>query len=225
MRGDGVGGDGAAGRVRAAVSGGNWLLDHTSPLYIECVDYFFLLGACVNADPAALLAALEDFGLLSTLPAFEAAFFPVCSFFAIVIAPSIAKPSGHSSADTWKRSNIRTTSTSKIALDLSRRRLSRSNWQSSFEMESSFGQRIAAPRSLFAGDDLVKRPSDRLYEMRLNHSERNFSHANARLPRKSEVQQRFLAACPVRRSYSSKHRSSRCPVLWAQFASMKVLPT
>ncbi len=44
---------------------------------------FFLSGACVRADAAALFAAFDDFGLRSTLPAFEAARFPVFSFRAI----------------------------------------------------------------------------------------------------------------------------------------------
>jgi hypothetical protein len=44
---------------------------------------FFLSGACVNADPAAVFAALLDFGLRRTLLAAVAAFFPVFSFFAI----------------------------------------------------------------------------------------------------------------------------------------------
>src|SRR5260370_38326646 len=44
--------------------------------------FFFLLsGACVRADLAALFAAFVDFGSRSTFPAFEAARFPVFSFF------------------------------------------------------------------------------------------------------------------------------------------------
>jgi hypothetical protein len=41
---------------------------------------FFLLGAWVSAEAAAVLAAADDLGLLSTLEAAVAAFLPVCSF-------------------------------------------------------------------------------------------------------------------------------------------------
>jgi len=46
-------------------------------------DYFFLLGLCVRADPAAVLAAFDDFGFRKTLLAAEAAFFEVFSHFVI----------------------------------------------------------------------------------------------------------------------------------------------
>ncbi len=42
--------------------------------------FFFLLGAWVSAEAAALLAALDDLGSRRTFAAFEAAFLPVCSF-------------------------------------------------------------------------------------------------------------------------------------------------
>lgn len=44
--------------------------------------FFFLSGRCVSAEPAALLAA-GDLEVFSTFEAFEPAFLPVCSFFAI----------------------------------------------------------------------------------------------------------------------------------------------
>jgi hypothetical protein len=45
--------------------------------------FFFLSGACVRADAAALFAAFEDLGLRNTFPAADAAFLPVRSFLAI----------------------------------------------------------------------------------------------------------------------------------------------
>ncbi len=50
-----------------------------------CYLLFFLSGAWVRADAAAVLAAFEEFGFERTLPAALAAFLPVCSFFAIDI--------------------------------------------------------------------------------------------------------------------------------------------
>ena len=47
--------------------------------------YFFRSGRCVSAEPAALFAGADDFGFRSTLDAFEPAFLPVCSFFAMRI--------------------------------------------------------------------------------------------------------------------------------------------
>ena len=44
-------------------------------------NYFFLFGRCVSADAAAVLAALEDLGLLSTLDAADAALALVTSEF------------------------------------------------------------------------------------------------------------------------------------------------
>jgi hypothetical protein len=44
-------------------------------------------GAWVSAEAAALLAAFDDLGLLRTRDAAEAAFFDVCSFFAILFSP------------------------------------------------------------------------------------------------------------------------------------------
>jgi hypothetical protein len=41
---------------------------------------YFLFGRCVNADAAALLASLDDFGLLRTRAAAEAALALVVSF-------------------------------------------------------------------------------------------------------------------------------------------------
>lgn len=48
--------------------------------------YDLELGRCVSALAAAVLAAFELFGLLSTLPAAEAFFFPVTEalFFAVI---------------------------------------------------------------------------------------------------------------------------------------------
>ena len=43
-------------------------------------DYFFLFGRCVSADPAAVLAAGEDFGSRKTFAAADAAALDVCSF-------------------------------------------------------------------------------------------------------------------------------------------------
>ncbi|GIT87177.1 hypothetical protein ROBYS_21930 [Roseobacter sp. OBYS 0001] len=43
--------------------------------------YFFLFGRCVSADAAAVLAAFEDFGFLSTFDAADAAFALVTSEF------------------------------------------------------------------------------------------------------------------------------------------------
>ncbi|ESZ53490.1 hypothetical protein X729_31680 [Mesorhizobium sp. L103C131B0] len=44
---------------------------------------YFLLGRCVRADAAAVLAALLELGLLSTFAAAEAAFALVTSLFAM----------------------------------------------------------------------------------------------------------------------------------------------
>lgn len=43
-------------------------------------NYFFLFGRCVSADPAAVFAALEDFGFRKTFAAADAAALDVCSF-------------------------------------------------------------------------------------------------------------------------------------------------
>lgn len=48
-----------------------------TPLYLP----FFLLGRCVNAEAAAVLAALLDLGSRSTRPAADAAFLLVTSLF------------------------------------------------------------------------------------------------------------------------------------------------
>ena len=51
--------------------------------------FFFLFGACVNAEAATDLAALDDLGLLKILEAFEATGFDVFSFLAIFVNPKI----------------------------------------------------------------------------------------------------------------------------------------
>ncbi len=45
--------------------------------------FFFLFGACVNADPATDLTAFDDFGFFNNLDAFDATLFDVFSFLAI----------------------------------------------------------------------------------------------------------------------------------------------
>lgn len=50
-----------------------------NPLSQRITAYFFLLGRWVKAEAAAVLAALLDFGLRSTLEAAEAAFLLVTS--------------------------------------------------------------------------------------------------------------------------------------------------
>lgn len=45
------------------------------------VCHLFLLGRCVKAEPAAVLAALLEFGFLKTLDAADAAFLLVTSLF------------------------------------------------------------------------------------------------------------------------------------------------
>ena len=58
------------------------------PFAVDQVNsHFFLLGRCVSADPAAVLAALLAFELRSTLEAAVPAFLLVLSFLAISISP------------------------------------------------------------------------------------------------------------------------------------------
>jgi hypothetical protein len=62
----------------------------------ELIYFFFpLLGlslACVSAEAAALFAAADDFGSLSTLLALDAALLDVCSFFAMFVSAIAREP-------------------------------------------------------------------------------------------------------------------------------------
>lgn len=68
---------------------------HRSGEFCRSVYFFFFLSTCVSAEAAAVLAAFEDFGLLKTLPAADAAFLPVDSFFPMNIYSIKSSVHGH----------------------------------------------------------------------------------------------------------------------------------
>lgn len=59
------------------------LYAHVAPRERRSEPHYFLLGRCVSADPAAVFAAMLDFGSRRTLDAAEAAFLLVTSLFAL----------------------------------------------------------------------------------------------------------------------------------------------